>query len=87
MRGTDTTCGRALRQPHADCYSYTDGYSDRYSPTHAHAEISADAEAASPRQSPGPESGRGYAALSPCCRFGCVSTESEIILDKITVVD
>jgi len=38
-----------LRQPHADCYSYTDGhsniYSDRYSPTHAHAEISADTEA------------------------------------------
>jgi hypothetical protein len=38
---------RALRQSHADCYSYTDGHSNRYSPTHAHAEISADAEAAS----------------------------------------
>ena len=47
MRRADTTYGRALRQSHADCYSYTDGHSNRYSPTHAHAEISADAEAAS----------------------------------------
>jgi hypothetical protein len=36
-----------LRQSHADCHRYTDGHRNRYSPTHAHAEISADAEAAS----------------------------------------
>ena len=47
MRRADTTYGRPLRQSHADCYSYTDGHSNRYSTTHAHAEISADAKTAS----------------------------------------
>jgi len=47
VRRADATYGRALRQSHADCYGDTDGHSNRYSPTHAHAEISADAEAAS----------------------------------------